>query len=54
MEALHAPVGLNIGAETPQEIAISIAAEILSVTRNQQPILLKEKKTSIHAKNILN
>ena len=53
VDGLHGPVGLNIGAETPQEIAISIAAEILSVTRNQQPIPLKEKKTGIHAKNIL-
>lgn len=28
---LHAPVGYNIGAETPQEIAISVLAEILQV-----------------------
>ena len=54
VDGLYGPVGLNIGAETPQEIAISIVAEILSVTRNQQPMPLKEKKTGIHAKNILN
>lgn len=31
---LHAPVGYNIGAETPNEIAISVLAEILQVKNN--------------------
>lgn len=31
---LHAPIGYNIGAETPEEIAISVLAELLQV-RNQ-------------------
>ena len=31
---LHAPVGYNIGAETPEEIAISVLAEILQVKNN--------------------
>jgi len=30
---LHAPIGLEIGAETPEEIAISISAEIVAVLR---------------------
>ena len=29
-ERIHAPVGLDIGSETPEEIAISIAAQLLS------------------------
>ncbi|MEX3019754.1 selenium-dependent molybdenum cofactor biosynthesis protein YqeB [Kluyvera sp. STS39-E] len=33
---LHAPVGYNIGAETPNEIAISVLAEIVQV-KNQAP-----------------
>ena len=30
---LHAPVGLNIGAETPEEIAVAVAAELIAVRR---------------------
>ena len=31
---VHAPVGVDIGAETPAEIAVSIAAELIQVRRN--------------------
>jgi xanthine dehydrogenase accessory factor len=33
---LYAPTGLGIGAEIPEEIAISIAAEIISVKRGKR------------------
>jgi xanthine dehydrogenase accessory factor len=33
-ERIHAPMGLNIGAITPEEIAISVAAEMIAVRRN--------------------
>jgi len=48
IENIHGPAGLNVGAETPQEIAVSIVAEILSVVRNQVPMSLKEKSGRIH------
>ncbi|MCK8520646.1 XdhC family protein [Aquimarina sp. D1M17] len=48
IDCIHGPAGLNLGAETPQEIAISIIAEILSVIRNQNPIPLQDKKGAIH------
>jgi xanthine dehydrogenase accessory factor len=34
IEAVHTPVGLDIGAETPEEIALSILAEIVLVRRS--------------------
>lgn len=49
LEKIHGPAGLDIGSETPQEIAISIISEILSVTRHRIPMPLKEKTSNIHA-----
>lgn len=33
LAGVHAPIGLDIGAETPEEIALSIAAELVTVRR---------------------
>lgn len=48
IESLYGPAGINIGAESAQEIAVSILAEILAVLRGQQPGSLKNKATGIH------
>ncbi|WP_428742554.1 XdhC family protein [Tenacibaculum sp.] len=48
LEKIHTPAGLNIGAETPEEIALSILAEILSVIRNKEVFSLKKITGRIH------
>ena len=35
--ALHAPVGLSLGGETPAEIAVSIVAQMLAVRYGREP-----------------
>ena len=34
LERIHAPMGLDIGAESPEEIAISVVAEMIAVRRH--------------------
>lgn len=38
---IHAPIGLDIGAVTPQEIAVSITAELIAVRRGKADTLKK-------------
>lgn len=33
LDRVHAPVGLDLGAETPEEIAVAVAAELVLVSR---------------------
>jgi xanthine dehydrogenase accessory factor len=49
LETIHGPVGLDIGSETSEEIALAIIAEIKAVfsERNGRP--LKFKSTVIHS-----
>ncbi len=36
LDRVHSPIGLEIGGETPEEIAVSIVAEMISVRSRQQ------------------
>ena len=52
---VHAPIGLSIGAVTPQEIAVSIAAELIAA-RHAQPAaagLLPQQNTDLDALRFL-
>ena len=35
LDRVHAPIGLEIGAETPEEIAVSIVGQIIAVMRSK-------------------
>ena len=48
IERLHAPAGLDIGAEGPEEVARAIVAEILAVTRRHPGGPLRERSGPIH------
>lgn len=46
---LCAPIGLDIGAETPEEIALSIAVEIIAAKRGKLDPLHKQRLREAHA-----
>ncbi len=41
---VHAPVGLDVGAETPEEIAVAIAAEMVLVRRGGTGVPLRDRE----------
>jgi xanthine dehydrogenase accessory factor len=49
LETIHGPVGLDIGSETSEEIALAITAEIKAVFSERNGNPLKFKKTVIHS-----
>ena len=49
LERLHAPAGLDIVADGPEEVARAIVAEILAVTRRRGGGSLRDRRAPIHA-----
>jgi xanthine dehydrogenase accessory factor len=52
-ERVYAPMGLEIGALSPEEIAVSIAAELVAVRRNAVIAAHKKLKYEAHASPML-
>ena len=50
LDALHAPIGLDIGADAPGEIAVSILAEIVAVRRGADAAVtsISDRDGAIH------
>jgi len=51
MKRIYAPLGLDIGAVTPEEIALSLAAGVKAAFSKRDGNFLKFRKTPIHPRN---
>ena len=51
-ERIHAPVGLDIGAVSPEEIALSLIAEIRASFSNREGNFLRLRQSTIHEREM--
>jgi xanthine dehydrogenase accessory factor len=51
LERLRAPIGLDIGARTPEETAVSICAEIIALRTGQDGRALRDTTGPIHGRD---
>jgi xanthine dehydrogenase accessory factor len=45
---VHTPIGLDLGADAPAEIALAVLAEVMAVRNGRDAIPLRDKKGRIH------
>lgn len=50
-ERIHAPVGLDIGAVSPEEIALSLIAEVRASFSKREGIFLRLRQSTIHERD---
>jgi xanthine/CO dehydrogenase XdhC/CoxF family maturation factor len=48
-QRIYGPVGLDLGAEGPEQVAVSVVAELLAVWSRRRPRHLREKEVAVHA-----
>lgn len=48
LERLYSPVGIDIGAETPEEIALAIISEMQAVLASRSSGFLRNRQAPIH------
>ncbi|MEP0821148.1 XdhC family protein [Trichocoleus desertorum GB2-A4] len=53
LHRLYSPIGLDIGADAPEAIALAIVAEIQAVLANRSGGALRERIGSIHSEELI-
>jgi xanthine/CO dehydrogenase XdhC/CoxF family maturation factor len=48
-ERIYGPVGLDLGADGPEQVALSVVAELLAVRSGREPRHLRERLEAVHA-----
>ena len=52
-DSIHAPIGLKIGSQTPEEIAVSIAAEIIQEKNAKQISSMSAELSTVRETGVL-